>query len=199
MEKCIAFSTPSGNLSLTPVSKLHSEPLYQLTMQEKPRLRATLPWLDSVQQPQDTMHFIEDSISLWQQGKSRRYAITPAVESAEGSQLPGQHVGQHSLMGMIAVDDLDTEAPRVGYWLAGGWEGKGIMTAAVQALATHAFATSTATQLYIRAAVGNTASKRVAQKAGFQRVGTKEKEVWLYGTWIDMDVFCLAKDGHISA
>jgi RimJ/RimL family protein N-acetyltransferase len=57
--------------------------------------------------------------------------------------------------------------PEVGYWTAAPARGQGIASTAVDALSAWAFATHNPDKLELRHQVDNTASCRVAEKAGF--------------------------------
>jgi RimJ/RimL family protein N-acetyltransferase len=59
----------------------------------------------------------------------------------------------------------------VGYGLRSGWRGRGLATRAVGLVADWAFSRAGIARLEIGAAVGNVASQRVAERAGFQREG----------------------------
>jgi RimJ/RimL family protein N-acetyltransferase len=57
-----------------------------------------------------------------------------------------------------------------GYWLGPAARGRGYATEAVRAVARHAFGLGL-TRIELLAAVGNVASQRVAERAGFTREG----------------------------
>ena len=68
----------------------------------------------------------------------------------------------------------------VGYWCHPDARGRGVTTAAVRLVSRHALAPEAdgglgLERLVLQAAEGNTASQRVAQKAGFTRVGTERR------------------------
>lgn len=55
----------------------------------------------------------------------------------------------------------------IGYWLETAFTGQGLATEMVQALADFAFESFKAARVQIVTQVGNTASRRVAEKSGF--------------------------------
>ncbi|WP_030568592.1 GNAT family N-acetyltransferase [Streptomyces aureocirculatus] len=80
--------------------------------------------------------------------------------------------------------------PRAGCWEVGFWTGKehrgrGYMTEAVHALAHWAFTRLGCSRLEWRAEVGNTASRAVAEKAGFTVEGTLRAGLLNKGTLRD--------------
>ena len=76
-------------------------------------------------------------------------------------------------LGSISLDGLNTYAKRgeIGYWAHPDARGRGIVTDAVRLVTRHANETGLARSLIIRCARGNTASRRVAERAGYTKVG----------------------------
>jgi RimJ/RimL family protein N-acetyltransferase len=75
------------------------------------------------------------------------------------------------LLGSIALAHFTWEDRRgeVGYWLGGGARGRGHATRAVRLICGWGFATLRLERIELQAAVGNPASQRVAERAGFRR------------------------------
>ncbi len=77
------------------------------------------------------------------------------------------------LLGNVSVFRLGNDVGNeVGYWMHPDARGKGLMTAAVRRVVRHAFDELGCRRLFLRAAAGNTASRYVAEQAGFRHVGT---------------------------
>jgi RimJ/RimL family protein N-acetyltransferase len=76
-------------------------------------------------------------------------------------------------LGSISLDGLNTYARRgeIGYWAHPDARGRGVVTEAVRLVTRHARETGLARSLIIRCARGNTASRRVAERAGYTKVG----------------------------
>jgi [ribosomal protein S5]-alanine N-acetyltransferase len=76
-------------------------------------------------------------------------------------------------LGSISLDGLNTYARRgeIGYWAHPDARGRGIVTEAVRLVTRHAKETGLARSLIIRCARGNTASRHVAERAGYTKVG----------------------------
>ena len=89
------------------------------------------------------------------------------------------------LLGAVALTALDWrhERAEVGYWVAPWARGRGVATRAVRLLAAWTFTHTEIGRLDLMTYIGNTASERVAERAGFVREGV------LRG-------FYLAKDGR---
>ncbi len=76
-------------------------------------------------------------------------------------------------LGSISLDGLNTYARRgeIGYWAHPDARGRGVVTEAVRLVTRYTKETGLATSLIIRCARGNTASRRVAERAGYTKVG----------------------------
>jgi RimJ/RimL family protein N-acetyltransferase len=66
------------------------------------------------------------------------------------------------------------EESSVGYWLTRSARGRGVMTEALKAIVAWARAEHGIQRLFLTAHPDNTASQRVAEKAGFTRAGLTE-------------------------
>ena len=106
--------------------------------------------------------------------------------------------GGMPLLGAIGIEPLDRAAGRgeIGYWVARERRGRGIATRAVRMLSAWAFEGLGLTRLEILPFAGNTASERVAERAGF----TRERELRahrlhpLSGEVRDMWLYALSRD-----
>lgn len=86
--------------------------------------------------------------------------------------------------------DPDNGSIEIGYWLREEQQGKGIMTAAVEALRTRAFAQMGMRRVEIRCAVGNLPSNRIPQRLGFIRSHVELRgEQLTGGEFTDLNVY----------
>ncbi|WP_462418046.1 GNAT family N-acetyltransferase [Kytococcus sp. Marseille-QA3725] len=119
---------------------------------------------------------------------SRNDAEGYAVGLANGA-LTGTWVGwairedDGRLVGMIDVQGLG-EAHEIGYWVHPDARGRGIVGAALRAVVRHALTPRAdgglgLPRLFIRHAVGNAASQRAIEAAGFRRIGTARRSARL--------------------
>jgi ribosomal-protein-alanine N-acetyltransferase len=76
-------------------------------------------------------------------------------------------------LGSIGLEGLGSYAPRaeIGYWSHPEARGKGRVTQAVRLVTSYARSAGLATSIVIRCAEGNTASRYVAEAAGYREVG----------------------------
>lgn len=87
------------------------------------------------------------------------------------------------------------DALEIGYILFDqGSRNKGYTTEALSLLACHLFETRTIRRLQLTVAVGNLASKRVAEKCGFTSEGIARKAVFLRGKHVDLEWFSLLRE-----
>jgi ribosomal-protein-serine acetyltransferase len=129
--------------------------LHALIERNRARLARWIQWAHN-QTPLDTREFI---------GRSR------AMEQ-EGSGLSRGIVAAGRLAGIVGLSiDRSNHCGAIGYWLDENSEGKGVVTAAVAALAGDGFDRHRLVRLEIRADVDNRASRAVAERLGFKLEG----------------------------
>ncbi|GAB2630369.1 GNAT family N-acetyltransferase [Streptomyces capparidis] len=89
-----------------------------------------------------------------------------------------------SSVGLVRLDLLNTEErmAEIGYWTAGEQRGRGYTAEAVRAVARWAFTVLGVERLEWLAEVGNTASRHVAEAAGFVVEGTLRSRLAHSGT-----------------
>lgn len=85
-----------------------------------------------------------------------------------------------------------THTIEIGYWLRSEFQGKGLMTAAVQALCKLAFEEMEMEHIEIRCALGNQRSNRIPQRLGFRldRVEVRGEQL-SDGEFVDLNVYLL--------
>ena len=113
-------------------------------------------------------------------GASAPFAI---VQAADPTQL----------LGSIALMRFDWTDRRgeVGYWLAPEGRGQGHVTRAVRLICALGFQTLGLERIELLAAIGNPASQRVAQRAGFTREAVLRSYMQGKGERLDMVAFGL--------
>jgi ribosomal-protein-serine acetyltransferase len=68
--------------------------------------------------------------------------------------------------------DWDSGSTSIGYWIAEGCQGQGLVTLAVQALVDHAFSIWKLERAAIHCAPENRRSRGIPQRLGFREAGT---------------------------
>jgi RimJ/RimL family protein N-acetyltransferase len=116
---------------------------------------------------------------------------------SDGSGLDLLIVGARDdrLLGSVGLVQLDWEELRagIGYWVARESRCRGIAPRAVGALARWAFEALPLARLEITVQAGNTASQRVAERAGFTREGLLRSYAIIKDRRRDMVMFSLLR------
>jgi RimJ/RimL family protein N-acetyltransferase len=109
----------------------------------------------------DAHAWLEAVARAWRESDERTFAIVAdgAVDMLQGVVTVRLHAGG-----------------TVGYWLAPWARGQGVMTKAVRAVVRWAAEEQAVTHLVLTTHPDNVASQRVAERAGFVRVGTTDHE-----------------------
>ncbi|MFB7947347.1 GNAT family N-acetyltransferase [Kitasatospora phosalacinea] len=101
--------------------------------------------------------------------------------------------GSGQLLGTVGLKKTDwpTRVSEVGYWSAPWARGRGVTAEATRALGEWLLGEQGFQRLQLFAATGNTASQRVAEKAGFQREGILRNAGYVHAGLVDLFVFSL--------
>jgi RimJ/RimL family protein N-acetyltransferase len=138
----------------------------------------------------------DPDIQLWNSGgvASREDAVTLLGRRSDWS--AGDHAswavvdaGTGKLLGSISVHSIaQSQDAQVGYWTVPAARGRGVAATAVDAACRWAFATLALDRIELCHAVENTASGRVAEKAGFSFEGHLRRS-YRYGDGVKHDEF----------
>jgi RimJ/RimL family protein N-acetyltransferase len=89
--------------------------------------------------------------------------------------------------------DWNNGETEIGYWTHPAFRGRGIMVEAVTAMAHYALTEADLERVVVRVAPGNTASARVAEKAGFTREGVARNAGYIHDGRVDLVIFSLIR------
>jgi len=168
----------SPHVRLKQWERTDAEALFWLTEMNRHYLRQWLPWLDTVRRLEDTERFI-------------------ALTLEQDANQQGKHFGiwyQGRLAGTVGVHRIDwtNRKTEIGYWLAAGYQGKGLMTAAVAAYIDRLiFGEWDLNKVTISAATGNLKSRAIPERLGFRLEGVIRCNEWLYDRYVDHAVYGL--------
>lgn len=140
-------------------------------------LRQWLPWVDRSRHPRDTRPYLERSRQGFSQGDGFSLGIF------ENGTFTGV-VGFHAF-------DQANRVTSLGYWLGQGFQGRGLMTAAVVACLGYAFEERHMNRVCIRCATGNFRSQAIPKRLGFSYEGTQRQAEWLYDHFVDLELYSL--------
>ncbi|MDQ3646146.1 MAG: GNAT family N-acetyltransferase [Actinomycetota bacterium] len=146
----------TSRLSLEAMHPDHADDLWRA---KEASLDELMPWMfwAASNAPEAQAAFIHEAARLWDEDKQWTFAV----------------VVDDVAVGTVSVDDVDRalEKAEIGYWLRSDLAGRRLMTEAASAVVAFAFEEVALHRLELRAASGNLASIRVAEKLGFSREG----------------------------
>jgi RimJ/RimL family protein N-acetyltransferase len=127
----------------------------------------------------DAIEFLREVDDEWRIGSSHAFAIVDAADR---------------LLGAVTLHGPEGHLAEIGYWLAAEARGRGVATRAVRLLAAYSFRADPAlVRIGLRTLVGNDASGRVAERAGFSREGVLRAAEPVRGVPTDVVVYSLLR------
>lgn len=120
-----------------------------------------------------------------------RFALSEAPERSFAITFGDEAIGG---IGLVFGEDVHAHTAELGYWLGEPFWGKGIMSGAVSNFAAYAFQTYPISRIFAEPYVGNKASRRVLENAGFSLEGVMRKNVIKDGLVHDQALYAMIKD-----
>jgi ribosomal-protein-serine acetyltransferase len=170
-QRAVPMFKIDDSIALRVLRKEDARELFALTDANRDHLRAWLPWVDVVRAEADTRSFIDVTIKQREAGRGPTFAVL----------RDGAIVG---IVGFRPIDRVN-RVGEIGYWLAAGCQGRGVMTSCCRFLVRYAFLTLDLNRVEIAAAVGNGRSRAVPERLGFKLEGVLREREDLYGTYVD--------------
>ncbi len=163
--------------ALVLLEESYAAEIYAIVNHDREYLAEWLPWVDVTHSPADIVVFIRRSLEQ--------------LARNEGFHAGILYDGQ--VRGTVGLKTIDWSNRKVeiGYWLAAGYQGKGLMTDACRAIVDYAFREWRLHRIEIRVAVGNRRSAAIPERLGFALEGTHRQAQRLRERWLDMQVFGL--------
>lgn len=162
----------------------------------RPFTTADIPWVYEVSQDPELQRFIrvpspyqlehaaffveQQAVGAWDRGQRAEFV---AEDAAAGTRLGRVGLGLH-----------EADAAEVGYWVDPRARGRGVATDAVRAACQWAFTELGVQVIEWRCEVGNSASRRVAEKTGFLIEARLRKRLIHRGVRVDAWVGSLLRD-----
>ncbi len=166
-------------LSLKLLEKRDVPELFALVDGSRPYLREWLPWVDNMKAEED----YEPVIDMW----LKQYAEDNGFQA--GILYEGKIVG---MVGFHYIDQASKKTS-IGYWLAEGYQGKGIMTKAVEVLVDYVFNTLHLNRVEIQCGTENRKSVAIPERLGFVKEGTIRDAEYLYDHYHDCYLYSMLK------
>lgn len=167
-------------ISLEFLEEMHAASLLNLVNNNRAYLREWLPWVDAMQTVDHFTGYIRDTKKRAENGTDFGYAIV--IDKNIVGRIGLHHINHQNKIGEI------------GYWIADGWQGRGIITRCCTALIDHAFTTLGLNRIEIKCGVGNIKSRTIPEKLSFTLEGTLRQAEWLNGRFIDLYLYAMLKE-----
>jgi RimJ/RimL family protein N-acetyltransferase len=180
-----AASTPSPAIGHTGGMKRETIPAGWLML--RPFTPADIPWVYEVSLDPALQHFVQVP-SPYQIEHAEFFVHQLGIaswDSGQRAEFLAQDTATGTPLGRVGLDLREPGAAEIGYWVDPRARGRGVATAAVRATCQWAFTTLNIELIEWRCEVGNTASRRVAEKAGFLAEATLRKRLTHRGTRVD--------------
>lgn len=175
----------TGSARLRPLSEADADELYAVIDANREYLARWMPWAEA-QTLAGTVQFIRTTLDQAAMDNGFQVAI----------------VIDERLAGVVGYHSLDRENRRVsiGYWLAEGDQGRGLMTEAVSKLIDHAFGVWGLHRVEIRSATENARSRALCERLGLVQEGVLREAEAFADRYHDLVVYSmLAPDWSAGA
>jgi len=165
--------------SLEFLEEIHAESLFNLVNNNRDYLREWLPWVDSMQ-----------SVTNFQQ-----HIIETNRRAAAGTDYGLAIILNKNIVGRMGIHHINHQHKigEIGYWLANGLQGRGIVTKCCTALINYGFTELGLNRIEIKCGVGNDKSRAVAEKLQFKPEGILRQAELLNGKFIDLYLYAMLK------
>lgn len=158
----------TAGVSIRPYVKDDAPALFEAARESVNQVFPWLEWCHPNYDISESRAWIEHCRAAWEAGEEYQFAIT----GPDGSYFGGCGLNRLELQHRVA---------NLGYWVRTSVAGRGVATAAVRRLATWAFDETELNRLQILVAIGNHASRRVAERAGAAREAVVAGRLVLHG------------------
>lgn len=160
---------PAGWLTLRPFTAADIPWVYEVSLDPVLRHFVGVPSPYQIEHAEFFVHQL--AIASWDSGQRAEFL---AHDTTTGTPL-----------GRVGLDLREPGAAEIGYWVDPRVRGRGVATTAARAACQWAFTTLNIELIEWRCEVGNTASRRVAEKTGFLIEATLRKRLTHRSTRVD--------------
>ncbi len=150
--------------------------IWQAVRESMKQLQPWMPWCHPGYAIDETRSWLSAQVQAFQQRSAFEFAIT----TDDGAYLGG--------CGLNQIDALNQRA-NLGYWVRSSAASKGVATAATVLTRDWGFANTDLVRIEILVAVGNVASRRVAEKSGAVYEGTLRTRLIVHGARHDAAMY----------
>ena len=160
----------------------HADRMYKVALKNRDEFIKWLPWVAETKSVEDTKEFIKGSLENFAKGKEINCNIF----------YKNELIGNIGLLGIKYK--LKIKTADIGYWLDSDYQGRGIVTKAVNKMLEIAFLKRELARVTLHCATNNTNSCNVAKRVGFKFEGTLRGAAVVNGKVIDLNSFSILKD-----
>ncbi|MBL7703286.1 MAG: GNAT family N-acetyltransferase [Ferruginibacter sp.] len=167
-------------ISLEFLEDIHAESLYNLVNANRSYLREWLPWVDNMQSVANFTWYINDTKRRAEAKTDFGFAI----------------IIEKNIVGRIGLHHINqtNKIAEIGYWLASGKQGSGIITKCCRAIINYGFTQLGLNRIEIKCGTGNDKSRAIAEKLQFKQEGILRKAELLNGKFIDLYLYSLLRE-----
>ena len=153
--------------------------------------RADIPALVAAIDDPETGRTLPHIPNPYTPADAEEYIAGTRVDLTAGKALPVAIEVDGRLAGSIdlRLDEIDGETAETGYWVAAPVRGKGVASTAARLLSDFGFEELGLRRVELNAALNNPASRRVAEKAGFELEGIRRAWRTVAGVPTDFAVY----------
>ncbi|MFM6924449.1 MAG: GNAT family N-acetyltransferase [Ferruginibacter sp.] len=162
------------------LEQIHAESLFNLVNNNRAYLREWLPWVDYMQTVANFENYISDAKKRAEAKSDFSYAIVV------NKNIAGR-IGLHHI-------NYQNRIAEIGYWLADGLQGRGIITKSCKSIIDHAFNGLGLNRIEIKCGLGNDKSRAIAEKLQFMQEGILRQAELLNGKFIDLYLYAMLKE-----
>ena len=124
-----------------------------------------------------------------------RHVKENEVESRFVIDYQGECIGD---IGFVVLTDIHCHTAEIGFWMSEDHWGKGVMSAAVNAVCDYIFTTRNVVRINAEVQSVNYGSRRVLEKCGFELEATLKKHIYKHNQFCDQWVFARFCDNNPS-
>ncbi len=170
----------NDTVSLEFLEEMHAESLFNLVNTNRDFLKEWLPWVDNMQTVENFKDYINDCNRRALERTDLGYAI----------------LVNKNMVGRIGIHHINgqNKTGEIGYWLADGWQGSGIITKCCTVLIKYGFTELGLNRIEIKTAAGNHKSQAIAERLHFKKEGIIRQGELLNGKFIDLYLYSMVKD-----
>lgn len=171
--------TVDHDIKLELITENHAQSIFDIVDRNRTHLREWLPFVDRMQTVQFAENFVKGTMQRNQEGNEYAFVI----------------VANDKVIGRIGVYKIDSQNKigEIGYWLAEGVQGKGIITKSCKSIIDFCFSDLQLNRIEIKCGTENHKSKVIPEKLNFTKEGVIRRGELLYGKFIDLNLYSLLK------